>query len=95
MKLGQGFLNIKGRNKEAISSDLLNLLKYIEDSSEACAERLNNPVVTAVHSRVAEIKRSRAWEGRYMRFEELLQRSAREASEKVTNQLLELMNLIQ
>jgi len=94
------FLNTKGHNVEAVSRDLVDLLQYVENSTEACAVELDNPVVTAIHNRVADIKRSREWEGRYMRFEELIQSAARdaareaakEAAEVTQKQLLDLVN---
>ena len=66
------FLSTKGKNHAEVPEELVNLLYYIEDSTESCVSRTNDAVVRKLHERVQELKRSRTWEGRYMMFEELL-----------------------
>ena len=79
--LGDGttkiFLSTKGKNAEAVPQALVHFLQYIENSSEQCVEALQDETVGRLHNRVRALKKSREWESRYMRFDELLQDAER------------------
>lgn len=79
--LGDGttkiFLSTKGKNAEAVPQALVHFLQYIENSSEQCVEALHDETVGRLHNRVRALKKSREWESRYMRFDELLQDAER------------------
>lgn len=75
------FFNTQGKNDADISRELLHFLRYIEDSSDACAAQQED-AVRQIHNRVQTIKRDRTWESRFMRFEELLQKERRKGLEE-------------
>ena len=68
------FLNTKGKNEEEVSQTLVHFLKYVENSTDGCAERTGDVAVCRIHDKVKELKKSRELEERYMQFEELLQK---------------------
>lgn len=72
------FLNTKGRNREAVSEELVNFLKYVENTTDECVEELKDENIRRIHGHVKAIKSSREWRRKYMRFEELLQKEHRE-----------------
>ncbi len=80
MPLGDGvkkiFLNTKGRNPEDVSEELLNFLRYVEDTTDNCVEEGGNAVVKCLHGRVVELKNSRELEDKYMTLQEYLDREA-------------------
>ena len=82
MRLGDGtmkvFLNTKGRNSEAVSAELVNFLKYVENTTDECVETLDDENIRRIHEHVKVIKSSREWRRKYMRFEELLRKERRE-----------------
>ena len=67
------FLSTKGRNPDEVPTELVNFLRYVEESTDDCARQLQDKVVTKIHDRVTALKKSREWERSYMKFEELLQ----------------------
>lgn len=75
--LGDGttkiFLSTKGKNPEDVPKELVNFLQYVENTTEQCVEKLQDETVGKLHNRVRALKKSRDWESRYMRFDELLQ----------------------
>ena len=80
--LGDGatrvFLNTKGTNGADVPGELVNLLHYLEDSTDTYVGKTDDPKVRRLHERVVRLKRSREWEARYMQFEELLQEHKQE-----------------
>jgi len=102
MYLGDGtmkvFFNTKGRNDLDVSPELVNFLKYVENSTDECVEALNDEPVRQIHKVVKGIKRSREWRRKYMKFEELLQKERKqghsegcEAGEKRMHMLISKM----
>lgn len=47
------FLNMQGRRVEGVSTELINFLQYIEESTEQCALELADINVSRLHERVA------------------------------------------
>lgn len=45
---------------------MLELLAYVEDSSDECAGRVRSPLVKETHRKVTEVKQSREMEAEYM-----------------------------
>ena len=68
------FFNIKGKTVGNTPEKIINLLKYMSNTTDECVESLNDENVKQIHKHIAELKRSREWEGKYMRFEELLRK---------------------
>jgi len=83
--LGDGtkkiFFNIRGRNVADVSEELINLLKYMRDTTEECVGGLDiDSRISRIHSRICELKKSREWERcYYMRFDELIKKAEKEA----------------
>ncbi len=84
--LGDGaarvFLSTKGMNESEVPKELVNLLHYMENSTDAYVSEVDDPTVRKLHERIRELKRSREWEARYMQFEELLREREREGLEQ-------------
>lgn len=56
---------------------MADFLHYVENSTDSLVDTLppENTGIRRLHNRIKELKKSRTWEGHYMRFEELLQDS--------------------
>ncbi len=76
------FLNTKGKNVEEVPEVLKNFLQYLENSTDKCAADLQDQTIDQLHAKVTAIKRNREWEGRYMTFEELLQKREKTGREE-------------
>lgn len=83
--LGDGavrvFLSTKGTNEADVPAELVNLLHYIEDSTDGYVSRTDDAKVRKLHERVMSLKQSRTWEARYMLFEELLREREKKGRE--------------
>ena len=92
--LGDGavrvFLNTKGTNEAEVPRELVNLLHYVENSTDEYVGEVDDPNVSRIHGRVQELKRSREWEARYMQFQELLQEQRQEGIQLGTERILKL-----
>lgn len=82
------FLNTKGRIQNGVSEALIHFLRYVEDSSDAYVESIHNNVIQNLHKRVAEVKKSRKLEARYMTLEEYLEDRLDEKREEVREEAL-------
>ncbi|MDD3253971.1 MAG: Rpn family recombination-promoting nuclease/putative transposase [Lachnospiraceae bacterium] len=82
-ELGDGsckiFLNTKGTNKQEVPQELIHFLKYIENSTEACAEEMQDDRIRKLNQKVAALKKSRRLEESYMTMQEMLDDRAAEA----------------
>lgn len=80
--LGDGtkkiFLNTRGRTKKDVSEELLHFLAYVENTTDECAALYNDRKLDRIHRKVKELKASREWRARYMKFEELLSKEREE-----------------
>lgn len=65
-------LSTKGENEADVPKQLINFLKYVEESTDDCAARIQDESVDRLHKRVTALKRRRELEASYMTFEELL-----------------------
>lgn len=94
--LGDGakkiFLNTKGNNEAEVPKVLTEFLHYVEDTTDAYVNKVDNQAIRKIHERVVGIKKSREWEGRYMKFDELLQESAKKGEEKGQQKVIQLVN---
>lgn len=74
--LGDGarriFLNTKGTNDEEVPRELIQFLKYVENSTEQVAKDSGDEKIRELHQRVTALKRSRELEEKYMTMEEML-----------------------
>lgn len=72
------FLNTKGKNDDEISEELAEFLHYIEDSTDAAADRVKSEKVKAIHDQVRKVRANeeigvkymQAWEEKYYEREE-------------------------
>jgi predicted transposase/invertase (TIGR01784 family) len=84
--LGDGtckiFLSTKGRNPEEVPEQLVNFLRYIENSKDSYVENVNDEQIRALHHKILELKKSREWRERYMTFGELLDDAKQDGMEE-------------
>ena len=88
------FLNTKGTNDNEVPAELVHFLRYAENSTAECANEQNDSMVQQIHERVTAVKKSREWERKYMRFEELLQKERRQGIERGVQMGEERMRLL-
>ena len=80
LKLDDGatriFLNTKGKHPELVSQELIELLKYMEHSTDEVSEQCKSERIQKMHRRVCRIKASEKTEVKYMQAweEKLLER---------------------
>ena len=92
LKLDDGatriFLNTRGKHPELVSSELIELLKYMEHSTDEVSEQCKSERIQKMHKRVCRIKASEKTEVKYMQAweEKLLER------QKEKRELLRKMN---
>ncbi len=75
------FLNTKGQNDDEESPELIRFLKYVEGASSA-TEYQPDELIHKIETRIADIKRSRGMEVRYMLFSEMLSDERKEGLEE-------------
>ena len=68
------FLNTRGTNHSDVSPVLIHFLQYVENSTDAFVEQMQDDTLNQIHRKISELKASREWEAKYMKFEELLRR---------------------
>ena len=70
LKLDDGatriFLNTKGKHPELVSPELIELLKYMERSTDEVSRELKSKRIQEMHRRVCQIKASEKAEVKYM-----------------------------
>ena len=70
LKLDDGatriFLNTKGKHPELVSPELIELLKYMERSTDEVSRELKSKRIQEMHRRVSQIKASEKAEVKYM-----------------------------
>lgn len=70
LKLDDGatriFLNTHGKHPELVSTELIELLKYMEESTERVVETCESGRIQAMHKRICQIKASEKTEVKYM-----------------------------
>ena len=60
------FLNTKGHNKENVSQELIDFLRYIENSTEETAAAINSKRIQRIHERVCRVRTNEQVGVRYM-----------------------------
>lgn len=88
------FLSTKGTNDEETAPELIHYLRYVENSTDRCAEMLQDQNVNRLHDKVTALKKSREWEDQYMMFTELLEDAKKEGLQQGLNQGQERMLLL-
>ena len=72
------FLSTKGTNRSEVPKELVEFLRYVEDSSETCAKEAKDERIEKLHERISALKKSRKWRAGYMTIGELLDDSREE-----------------
>lgn len=60
------FLNTRGHNKENVSQELIDFLRYIENSTEETAAAINSKRIQRIHERVCRVRTNEQVGVRYM-----------------------------
>ena len=60
------FLNTRGHNKENVSQELIDFLRYIENSTEETAAAINSKRIHRIHERVCRVRTNEQVGVRYM-----------------------------
>lgn len=76
------FLSTRGTNEEEVPRELVNFLRYVENTTDQYVDSAQDKQLQVIHEKIVRLKKSREWEGRYMKFEELLQKSKKEGVEQ-------------
>lgn len=84
------FFNTKGKIEENVSRELVHFLHYVENTTDSFVDSLDDQMIQKIHHRITQLKKSRKWEGRYMRFVELLNQSERKGQRIGQEQILKL-----
>lgn len=85
------FFNIKGKVTGDTPKEVVNLLKYMADTTDECERSLADENVSRIHKHVTALKRSREWERKYMRFDELLKKEKKAGYAEGHAEMLELV----
>ena len=64
--------------EEDVDAELLEFLRYVENSTDEAAEVSDSDLIKKVHEKVRSVKRNRAREGEYMKLQERDQRNREE-----------------
>ncbi len=83
------FLNTKGKNEKETPELLVHFLKYMEESTDACAVRMQEPVIDKLHGRLDALKRSRDLEAYYMTLGEWLDNEAHIEAQELAKDMAE------
>lgn len=97
--LGDGtkkiFLNTRGKDSHEVPELLVHFLHYVEHTTDALVKESREPQISIIHERIASLKRSRRWEGRYMLLGEYIDQEVRKEVkievEKQVNEARETM----
>ena len=76
------YLNTKGKNVEEVPEGLVAFLRYVENSTDECAQECSSGVIDVIHGRVKALKYSREWEAKFMTFEEWVVGEKKESEER-------------
>ena len=77
------FLNTKGKNAGELPAQLVNLLGYLEHSTDDYVEEHSDVSLQRLHEKVTELKHDREWEGRYMTVGELIDSKGRQEQKRI------------
>lgn len=89
------FFNIHGKNTGDTRTELINLLKYMKETTDECVDLLGDVNISRLHEYITELKKDREWERCYMRVEDLIKSAERKAlaqgRKDMQEELLELV----
>ena len=76
------FLNTKGTNKDEVSQELIDFLRYVENTTDKIAEQSDSERLRRIHDRVCKVRKSEEIGVRYMQAWEEKIYERREAREE-------------
>lgn len=92
------FLNTHGKHPELVNEELIELLKYIEKTTDEIAEHCNSEKVQKLHQKICQLKANEQVEAKFMQAweEKVLERQEAyaEGAEQVSDLYGKLMELI-
>ena len=88
------FLNTKGKNTGDVPTQLVNLLGYLEHSTDDYVEEHSDVSLQRLHKKVTELKHDREWEERYMTVGELIDSKGRQEGVKMQEKIGKLFCLM-
>lgn len=88
------FLNTKGENDTEVPPELIDFLRYVENSSYA-DENTADPLIQKIDAKIKTLKRNHGMEVQYMLFSEMLNDERKEGRTEGQDHLLQLINRMQ
>lgn len=88
------FLNTKGENDTEVPPELIDFLRYVENSSYA-DENTADPLIQKIDAKIKTLKRNHGMEVQYMLFSEMLNDDRKEGRTEGQDHLLQLINRMQ
>lgn len=76
------FLNTRGEHPELVSEELVELLRYIEESTDETVSKCNSPRVKKIHEHVQQLRSDEEVKVRYMQAWEERALDIRDAEER-------------
>ena len=80
------FLNTRGTNDDKVSPELVSLLHYLENTTDAASDTSDTERIRRIHRRVQEVKQSEKMEVKYMQAWEERYYDRKEAREEGRNE---------
>ena len=72
----------------------MSFLRYVENSTDECAQECGNSVIDVIHGRVKALKHSREWEAKFMTFEEWVKAEKQESCICGEENILKLVRVL-
>lgn len=89
--LGDGttkiFFNTKGKDRENISDELYDFLKYFENSTDECIASIETEKIHKIHKQVTLIKENKKWEDGFMTMAEYIHNEAEDLAQDLAQGL--------
>jgi len=87
-----GFISTKGKNKEQVPENLINLLNYVVNSTDNYVDSISDDNVEKLHSRIKLLKENRQLEEKYMTYEEMMKIEYSKGKREMLNDMLQLIS---
>ena len=86
------FISTKGKNKEQVPENLINLLNYVVNSTDNYVDSISDDNVEKLHSRIKLLKKNRQLEEKYMTYEEMMKIEYSKGKREMLNDMLQLIS---
>ena len=89
------FISTKGKNKEQVPENLINLLNYVVNSTDNYVDSISDDNVEKLHNRIKALKKNCQLEEKYMTYEEMMKIEYSKGERHGKNEMLsDMLNLI-